>query len=180
MKSTSPWLSNGKGTAILQSLLQEQSDYRWNVNEITHMSNQLTSLRLFLQAEVELKHSNCTMWLQLISLTEKLSYLKSDSAIYICVMWQYSNLLLKSCQYLTCGLSHSKKVNLSSLKMCKMRKKEKKSDCSSWSFIIKIVLRKSCENKRITNEPRHTLVRSVTRQPSGWSLSNKKIYENNK
>lgn len=45
-------LSNGKGTAILQSLLQEQSDYRWNVNEITHISNQLTSLRLFVQAKV--------------------------------------------------------------------------------------------------------------------------------
>lgn len=47
MKSTSPWLSNGKGTAILQSLLQEQSDYRWNVNERTHISKQLASVRLF-------------------------------------------------------------------------------------------------------------------------------------
>lgn len=69
----SPRLSNGKGTAILQSLLQEQSDYRWNVNEITHISNQLTSLRLFLHIRGELEHSNCTMRLQLISLTEKMT-----------------------------------------------------------------------------------------------------------
>lgn len=82
----SPRLSNGKGTAILQSLLQEQSDYRWNVNEITHISNQLTSLRLFLHIRGELEHSNCTMRLQLISLTEKMSYFKSDSAIYTCVV----------------------------------------------------------------------------------------------
>lgn len=89
------------------------------------------------------------MQLQL-DLTKKLSNSKSDLAIYISQMWQYSNLLLKSCQYLICGLSKlykGKPVIFQNVQNRKGKYK-KKRDFSLSNYTIKTALIKRLDNKQ--------------------------------
>lgn len=91
------------------------------------------------------------MQLQL-DLKKKLSNSKSDIAIYISQMWQYSNLLLKSCQY--CGLSKPYKGKpVISQNVQKIEKENiKKRDFSLSNFLIKTEFIKRHENKWATNQ----------------------------
>lgn len=99
-----------KGTAVLQSLHQEQSDDTWNVNE----KMQQTSLRQFYRRR---RAQTFMMQLQLISRahTQK----KSDSFRFVTIIKSP-----KGCQYRTSGLSNPTKVNPLSLKNVQNGKKD--------------------------------------------------------
>lgn len=148
MKSTSPWLSNEKDTAILQSLLQEQSDYRWNVNERT---------RTFLSSSPPSRSFYRRSWAQTFRLhkvtTADLTHRKKLKICFshLCEMWHYTYLLLKKAASSQCV----ELLNPSSLRYVQNKYKKKISVLSSFLNIVLTKVMKT--NKQIKNKSHNTL-----------------------